>query len=216
MIAKTKTKKVTVVEENKYPVSGLKRDAETAHMYSYGEIKILTPAEYDAILNVIPQPRHKALFTICVVTGMRYIEIQRLWDNPKWYIEARNIIHLPPEAQRKAKRTQLERTIKPLPSMFSYILNEFWNHRRPPTEASWGRDLKKWAVMAGLHPYGISAKTTRKTIESWLVVAGVVESTICMRAGHNEITSVHHYQNLAFSDIEIMQIKKKLTEWGLK
>ena len=184
-------------------------------MYSYGEIRILTPDEYNKLRAVIPQARHKTLLDVLLITGMRYIEVCRLWDNPKWFNEARNIIHLPQGAQKKHKRTQLERTIQPLPSMFSYILKDFWEARKPPCESSWNRNLQKWSQMAGISPYGISAKTTRKTIESWCVSSGLNESRVCLRTGHDNLTSMRHYQNLAFSDSELNDIKKQLTAWGM-
>jgi len=212
---KIKITHVKTTESNKYPKLQLTRDPNMSHMYSYGEIRILTPEEYHKLRAVIPQERHKTLFDVLIITGMRYIEVSRLWNNPKWYNEKRNIIHLPPEAQRKAKRSQLERTIQPLPSMFSYILRDFWGARRPPSESSWNRDLRKWAQMTGIAPYGISAKTTRKTIESWQVAAGINETRICLRAGHDNLTSMRHYMNLSFSDSEINDIKKQLTAWGM-
>ena len=186
-----------------------------SHMYSFGEIRILTPNEYHRLRTAIQKERHKILLDILMITGMRYIEVQRLWDNPKWYNEARNIIHLPPEAQRKHKRTQQERTIQPLPSMFSFLLKQFWKERRPPAESNWNHVLQKYAANIGIHPYGISAKTTRKTIESWLVAAGVNESRICLRQGHNSLVSMRHYQNLSFSDEELKDIKKQLNAWNI-
>jgi len=206
---------VKVTEANKYPKSLYRRDESMSHMYSCGEIRILTPNEYVKLRAVIPQARHKTLLDVLIITGMRFIEVCRLWDNRKWYNESRNLIHLPPEAQKKAKRSQLERTIQPLPSMFGYILCDFWEARRPPSESSWNRDLRKWASMAGISPYGLSAKTTRKTIESWLVASGVNESRICLRSGHDNLTSMRHYINLSFSDSELNDIKKQLTAWGM-
>ena len=179
------------------------------------EIRILTPAEYNKLRAVIPMDRHKTLLDILLITGMRYIEVQRLWNNKSWYIEKENIIHLPEEAQRKHRRTQLERTIHPLPSMFSYIMKEFFAARKPPVESVWNRDLRKWAERAGINPYGTSAKTTRKTIESWMIKAGVLESTVCLRQGHDSLTSMRHYQGLAFSENDIRDIQKQLSEWGI-
>ena len=89
------------------------------HMYSNGEIRILTVSEYRKLDEVIPKDEHKKILKILFITGMRFIELQRLWDNPTWYNKQRNIIHLPPEGQLKHKRTQQERTNQPLPSMFS-------------------------------------------------------------------------------------------------
>jgi integrase len=205
---------VRVSEENKYPVLGLRRDPDSRHHY-VKEIRILTPAEYQKLRAVIPMDRHKTLLDILLITGMRYIEVQRLWNNRLWYIEKENIIHLPEEGQKKAKRRQLERAIHPLPSMFSYLMKEFFASRKPPAESVWNRDLRKWAEMAGINPYGISAKTTRKTIESWMIKAGVLESTVCLRQGHTTLVSMQHYQGLAFSDADTRDIIKQLSEWGI-
>jgi hypothetical protein len=35
---------------------------------------------------------------------MRYVELQRLYDNPQWYYKERNQIILPKEAQLKVKQ----------------------------------------------------------------------------------------------------------------
>jgi hypothetical protein len=48
-----------------------------------------------------------------------------------------------------------------------------------------------------------------------MVAAGVVESTVCLRQGHDSLTSMRHYQGLAFSDDELRDIKNKLASWGI-
>jgi hypothetical protein len=78
-----------------------------------------------------------------------------------------------------------------------------------------GTGTSGWAETAGINPYGISAKTTRKTLESWCIVAGILESTVCLRQGHDSLTSMRHYQGLAFSDDEIQDIEKQLISWGI-
>ncbi|WP_410509747.1 tyrosine-type recombinase/integrase [Methanosarcina hadiensis] len=210
-----KKKHIPVSESNKYPSQALRRDRETLHMYSVGEIKILTPDEYQKLRNVIPKNTYKTILDVLLITGMRYVEICRLYKNKDWYNEKRNIIHLNSEAQQKHKRTQIERTIQPLPSMFSYTMNAFFSGKKPPVESSWNRDLQRWSKLAGLNPYGISAKTTRKTLESWMISAGIPVTTVCLRQGHDNLTSMRHYQNLAFSDDEVRDIQKILTEWGI-
>jgi len=150
-----------------------------------------------------------------MITGMRYIEVQRLWDHHEWYLKKQNIIHLPEEAQRKHKRSQQERTIHPLPGMFELLLDDFFEARKPPAESNWNRDLRGWAETAGINPYGISAKTTRKTLESWCIAAGIMESTVCLRQGHDNLTSMRHYQGLAFSEDELRDIENQLTAWGM-
>lgn len=145
---------------------------------------------------------------------MRYIEVQRLYDNPKWYSESRNQIILPPEAQRKVKQKLVKRTIDKLPSTFSYIFKDFINGTRPPDRTSWNRDLARWSAKAGIDPK-VGPKTPRKTMESWMLKAGIPEIEIYSRQGHDPVTSLRHYQSLSFTDYEMRDIQKRLTEWGI-
>lgn len=218
--AKKQTDKKTeerehITESNKYPTQALKRDRDSLHLYTKGEIKILTPTEYHTLRAAIPKDEYKTILDVLLVTGMRYVEVCRLYDNPDWYNEKRNIIHLTAEAQKKHKRSQQERTIHPLPSMWNYTMTAFFKGKKPPVESSWNRNLQRWAVKACMNPYGISAKTTRKTLESWMISAGILESTTCLRQGHDSLTSMRHYQSLAFSEDEQRDVRKQLTEWGL-
>ena len=198
----------------KYPKQAYERDPEVLHLY-VKDIRILTPKEYDALKTAIPKEAHKIILDILLMTGMRYAEVLRLYDHKEWYNEKRNLIHLPESAQKKHKRRQLERTIHPLPTMFSYLLRDFWQANRPPLETTWNKNLQRWAVAAGINPYGLSVKTTRKTLESWMIAAGIIESAVCLRQGHDSLTSMRHYQGLVFSDDELRDIKKKLTAWGI-
>ena len=166
----------------KYKTQKFTKDPEALHLY-VKDIRILTPAEYAALKEAIPEDRHKTILDILLITGMRYAEFLRLYDHKEWYNEKRNLIHLTEEAQLKHKRRQLERTIHPLPSMFNYILKDFWEGKRPPLEATWNKNLQRWSQTAGIKPYGLSVKTTRKTIESWSIAAGILESTTCLKAG---------------------------------
>ena len=197
-----------------YPKNKYEKASESLHLY-VKDIKIFTPSEYKALRSEIPKERHKTILDILLITGLRYEELRRLYDNPQWYNEKNNLIHLPEVAQKKVKRRQLERTIHPLPSMFSYMFRDFSQAPRPPSESAWNKDLQRWAQSAGIAPYGLSAKTTRKTLESWCVSAGILESTVCLRQGHDSLTSMRHYQGLAFSDDDIRDIKKQLSEWGI-
>lgn len=198
----------------KYPASGYMKDLDALHLY-VKDVRILTPKEYENLKIAIPKDSHKTLLDILLITGIRYAELLRLYDHKEWFNEKRNIIHLPEEAQKKHKRRQLERTIYPLPYGFDYILKAFWAGKRPPLEATWNKNLQRWGKIAGLSPFGLSVKTTRKTIESWSIAAGLLESSVCLRQGHDNLTSMKHYQGLAFSEDEIRDIKKQLTAWGL-
>jgi integrase len=209
------SKHIQTTEQNKYPTQQIRRDPAMMHLYSAGEIRILTVDEYQKLEEAIPKDEHKIILKVLLITGMRFIELQRLYDNPEWYNQKRNHIHLPPEGQKKHKRTQKERTIHPLPSMFSDTMKLFFSGCRPPHESSWNRNIQRWSRIAGLNPYGISAKTTRKTIESWMVTAGIEVTSICLRQGHDSLTSMNHYQGLAFSDSEQRDIENQLKMWGL-
>jgi ureidoglycolate hydrolase len=83
-------------------------------------IKVLTVEEYDKFRDVIPESM-KAIFEINTITGIRYIELQRLYANPAWYYKKRNQIILPKKAQKKEKQKLPKRTIDKLPTTFSYV-----------------------------------------------------------------------------------------------
>jgi len=94
--------------------------------------------------------------------------------------------------------------------MFNYLLKDFWQARKTPLESTLNKNLQRWAISAGINHYVLSVKSSRKTLESWLIASGVVESTVCLRQGHDSLTSMRHYQGLAFSDDELRDIKKQL------
>lgn len=175
--------------------------------------KVLTIEEYDTFIKSIPEKK-RVIFEVNVITGMRYIELQRLHDHPEWYYKDRNQIILPKEAQQKVKQKAPKRTIYPLPSTFSYIFKDFVEGSRPPEQSSWNRDLARWSRKSNIEPY-VKPKTPRKTIESWMLKAGINEYEIYSRQGHDPVTSLRHYQSLSFTDYEMRDIKKRLTEWGI-
>ena len=46
--------------------------------------KILTVEEYDKFRQAIPESK-RVIFEVNTITGLRYVELQRLYDNPVWY-----------------------------------------------------------------------------------------------------------------------------------
>lgn len=175
--------------------------------------KILTVEEYDRFINTL-KDKWRTLFEISTITGLRYIELQRLHDHPEWYIRHRNQIILPSDAQLKPKAILPKRTIDKLPSTFYYLFKDFVEGKRPPHRTSWNRNLERWSTDAGINPK-IGPKTPRKTIESWMLKSGIPEIEIYSRAGHDPLTSLKHYQSLSFTDYEARDIKKRLIEWGI-
>ena len=65
--------------------------------------KVLTVEENDRFIQTVPN-KFRPIFEINVITGLRYIELQRLYQNPGWYFQDRNQIILPKEAQKKVKQ----------------------------------------------------------------------------------------------------------------
>ena len=175
--------------------------------------KVLNVEEFDKFIRSIPEKR-KPVFEINIITGLRYIELQRLYDNPRWYNPDRNQIILPKEAQKKVKQVLQKRTIDKLPSSFPYMWKLFLAGKRPPEHSSWARDLARWSEKAGINPK-VSPKTPRKTIESWMLKAGIPEIEIYSRAGHDPVTSLKHYQSLSFTEYEMRDIRRRLTEWAI-
>lgn len=185
------------------------------------KIRILTPDEYDIFVASIPidkSPHLKTLFTISFFTGMRYIEIQRLYLHPEWVQKERGVIYLPREAQLKVKRVTPERYI-PIPIQLIDLLPYFFKNKQPPTRDIWDRNLKRWAVKAKFsesesESIGFVAKMTRATIESWMMVSYPERvNWICLRQGHDKLTSLNHYQAIPFKESEKIEIKKRLASW---
>jgi len=175
--------------------------------------KVLTVEEYDKFIQFIPEKR-RVIFELNTITGMRYIEVQRLWNHKEWYIQNRNQIVLPPEAQKKVKQKLVKRTIDKLPSTFPYIFKQFIEGPKPQDRIAWYKSLSGWSRKASIEPK-IGPKTPRKTIESWMLKCGIPEIEIYGRQGHDPVTSLRHYQSLSFTDYELRDIEKRLSEWGI-
>lgn len=185
------------------------------------KIRILTPDEYDTFVAAIPieKTSHlRTLFTIAFFTGMRYIELQRLYIHPEWVQKDRGVIYLPREAQLKVKRVTPERYI-PIPQQISDLLPYFFKNKHPPVRKVWDENLKRWAVKSKLaesedKAIGFVAKMTRASIESWMMAVYPEKyNWVCLRQGHDKLTSLNHYQAIPFKESEKVEIKRRLSSW---
>lgn len=178
------------------------------------KIRILNPFDYDSMVQAIVKPYLQTIFNIAMFTGMRWEEIVRLWSHPELVMLERRVIELNKDAQKKVKRKNPIRLV-PIVPQIENELKYFFKNRRPPTVQTWDADLKRWAAKADLGQVGISAKMTRASIEMWMIVAELPENQICLRQGHDSVTSLNHYQTLkaAFTEPEIHEIKKRLAGW---
>ena len=178
-----------------------------------GKVRILGPWDWDKFHSSIPKAYLQTMSEVLLWSGCRYIELQRIHKHPEWYMRDREILHLPRTAAKKVKRVNPERYITPLPPQLISTLPYFFDDKKPPARDGWNANMKRWAVSAGFDPLGFSAKTTRKTIESWMYAANVPPIEICLRQGHTELTSLQHYAGIGFTREEKEEIKRRLKGW---
>src|SRR5437016_6852512 len=73
-------------------------------------VRILRPGEYELLRDGAENVQNQTRLDALLLTGLRYVEAQRLQENPDWV--DKRFIHLPEGAQRKALRQQRERWIR--------------------------------------------------------------------------------------------------------
>ena len=175
--------------------------------------RILRPSEYEAMRTGAEKTENRTLLDGCLLLGARYEECRRIQRNPGWFDGY--FIHLPAEAQFKAKRLQNERWIR-LSSLAKAIIPYFLESKKKlPTVQTWDEAMKLWAKKGGLDPVGISARTLRKTYESWLIFY-YPEATnlVYLSQGHTTLTSLQHYVNLPFIDEDTKEMKRWVEGWA--
>jgi integrase len=174
--------------------------------------RILRPAEYGHLRDGAKSTDNKTLLDGCLLLGARYEECRRIQTNPDWFDG--NFIHLPAEAQLKAKRKQNERWIR-LSTLGKAIIPYFLLcSSKLPDVHVWNKELKRWAQKQDLDPVGISARTLRKTYESWLIMSYPEASNlIFLSQGHTTLTSLQHYINLPFTEEEKKEMRRWVEGW---
>jgi integrase len=174
--------------------------------------RILRPHEFELLRAGAKKTENRTLLDGCLLLGARYKECQKIQDNPHWFDG--NFIHLPSEAQQKVKRKQVERWIR-LSSMGKTILPYFFeNKKRLPSIQAWDYSLSEWGKRGGLDITGISARSLRKTYESWLIFY-YPEATnlVYLSQGHTTLTSLQHYVNLPFLEGDRKEMGRWLEGW---
>jgi hypothetical protein len=147
-----------------------------------------------------------------LLTGLRYVEAQRLQENPDW-LDGR-FIHLPIQAQRKVKRLQKERWVK-LSSKGTTVVPYFLKSKPLPTWKAWSGDLKRWADHSQLDAAGLGPKSMRKTWESWLVSSypeRVLE--VFLSQGHTQMTALSHYLGMPLTQADKDAMLEYVSGWA--
>jgi integrase len=183
-------------------------------------VGILKPKEVKLILKEITNPRHRVGFLFLLLSGMRYVEAQRLQKNPKWIDPDTGFILLPEEAQLKAERSQLERTVRLTPLGREMARQFVLKENKLPSQAGWNEDLKRWAKNAGIETRDdctISSKTLRKTCECWLTYyfkdKPDIHFEVALSQGHDSVTQAKHYINTAFTEEDRSMMKEYVEGW---
>jgi len=175
-------------------------------------IRVLRPGECKQLLNGVTKPEMKTQFQALLFTGMRYVEMKRFWQHPSWFDG--DFINLPKSAVKKQKRTQMERAVR-LNAQGKVHIEYFTRLKRPlPSWQSWTMNLKRWAKHVDLDTTGLSAKTTRKTWESWLMYYFPERRfEIALSQGHTTVTSLRHYLNMPFTELDRYEVKEFVEGW---
>ena len=175
-------------------------------------VRILRVNEYEILREKAKTLQNRTRLDTLLLTGLRYVEAQRLHDHPDWFDG--NFLNLPDYAVKKAKRKQKERSVRLNPRGLS-VLPYFFKGKNLPSWKSWTEDLKRWALRANIDPTGLSPKTTRKTWESWLVCTYSEKHPydVFLSQGHTEATSMRHYMNLPFTPEDRLAMQRWVTGW---
>ncbi len=173
--------------------------------------RILRPKEYDQLRRELKTTQRQRLDGL-LLTGMRYVEAQRLQEHPEW-VYGNGFIEMPPGSSLKKEMKYTRRTIR-LSNMGEELVPLFIDAPKLPTRQTWRENLRRWARDADLDPTGISAKTTRKTWESWLVHTNENRlAHIFQSQGHTEKTALKHYVSLPFDKEDERGMEKWVQGW---
>ena len=169
--------------------------------------RILRPCEYVQLRDAT-KPANQTNLDACLLLGARYRECARTQKHPEWFDG--NFIHLPWTKELAKSRHTPERWIR-LSYLGKKIIPYFIaSQKQLPSIQAWDVDLKLWAGKAGLNEEGISARTLRKTYESWLVFSYSNEIPLIMLSqGHSLQTSIAHYISLPFTEVD----RQAMYEW---
>lgn len=175
-------------------------------------VRILRPREYERLYYGCPKYEFRIILEALLYTGLRYVEMQRFQKHPEWFDG--KFLDLPKFADRKVLRSQKGRWIR-LNHAGRRAVEHFLNLKyKLPTYQGWSQDMKCWAKRSGLQTNGFSVKTSRKTIESWLMFTfpdRMVDVMLSM--GHNMTTSVNHYLGMPFDERDRLEMLNYVVGW---
>ena len=185
--------------------------------------RVLTPAEAASIRRIISKPSNRALFDLMLYAGLRLVEVRQLIENPDIFDEERRLLVI---KSGKAKARQKERNVILSDTGVQAVRAFLKTPKMPNSPSAWQTNLIRWSRAAGLSPlpgrsdddggnvWGITVRTSRKSLESWLLTAYPDQSVrIALSQGHTETTALCHYLNLSFTEEERGDILNEVSGW---
>jgi integrase len=184
--------------------------------------RVLTVDEANRIRAVIEKPSSRVFYDLMLHTGLRLSEVVQLRDNPAVFDQERRSIVI---KSGKTQASQSGRNVC-LSDRGMQAVREYLALPSVPSSPSvWQRNLIRWAQRARLvalpgqeqsnNPTGITVRTSRKTLESWLLAAHPDKFPfIVLSQGHNELVSIRHYLNISWTKEEREAIKEQVRGWG--
>lgn len=184
--------------------------------------RILSPAEAATIRSVIRKPSNRALFDLLLYTGLRFVEIRQLAETPEIYDRERRLLSI---RSGKSRATQKYRNVILCNKGVVAVERYLQNPKLPASSSAWQTNLIRWCRQAGVselpgrrgsNPYGITVRTSRKTLESWLLSAYPNKiSWVALSQGHTESVSLRHYLTAGFTNGEREAIRGEVKGWGV-
>lgn len=178
------------------------------------QYRILAPSGYKALLQTIPRIDKRFLVECMMNTGMRYEELRRFGENPRWFRPKERTIVLPASSTKTRRGRTVHLTPQFSEKLEIYLSADYRDYTgfrlKFPGRANMNKDLSRWAILAEI-PYVPVPKTFRKTWETWLIFAGYDSLKVAVSQGHTQTVQIAHYQNLIGSLKNEVDAVKELT-----
>lgn len=182
---------------------------ENSNILKGGRVGIFRPCNVKLLIAAIPKVDYKDKFETLLYTGCRYSELQWLYKHQDAFDGEK--IHIPsfkPKAKHGDRFVTLNSNGK---RAVTYFLRSKKNF---PAINGWNFNLKRWCKLANIDKNGISAKSTRKTWESWLVTMYPMASLQILHSmGHTDKVALDYYMMLPFNDQDKQDMKFYTDGW---
>ena len=170
--------------------------------------------EYKAIWNASKKFQNQIVLDCMLLTAGRLTELREMQINRQWFDFTNNSIHVKEHKIKRMERGVLDRYIH-LSIKGSVIVQTFLhNGFKIPSYPTIQENLRRWATASGISTESLSAKTFRKTYESWLVFSFPEKSlSILQSTGHTQSVALSHYLNMPFTEKDKLEMSEYVTGW---